>query len=554
MIALLATVALAAEPALLADALEAELQRQLADLSLPDADPIYHLRYKLLMLEQADIQATQGALVGRSTEPYNGLGVELRIGGPEFDNTGFGGWQDGFQQGSLPLDPSPLSVRRAAWRLTDRAFKDGVEQLSRKEAQFAPPADYPGDYQLLGPTRDEAASPAIGDRDALETLARTVSGALGGMPALDGSEVWLGHEAGLLWIVDSEGTRVARPVHETSIRAMAWGRTADGLLLTDDVAWSVQDPSQLPSVEAMADEVRTMGQGLAALTEAPRFADEYVGPVLFEGEAAGDLFRYLLVPQLEGTPPDVPFDSFFGDLGASADPARLSRRVLPEGWRVVDDPTADLSHPGGYVHDWEGTPASRVDLVVDGIVRDLAMSRVPRKGTDGTNGHGRGGLSERARGKLSLVQVDAAQSVSQRALRKRALRLASAYGRDWVLVVRALQEPAVRTPASDGTWYMDEDLDLPPPVSVVRLYADGREEVAVGASFSGVERWVLRDIVAAGPPVERTWLAPLDGGWSSASPTGGAPTRVLGHEVLVGEMELVPMGGDPSEVPVLGVR
>ena len=113
-----------------------------------------------------------------------------------------------------------------------------------------------------------------------------------------------------------------------------------------------------------------MASALFEIAEAPALDQEYVGPVIFEDGAALDLFRYLLVTQLQGTPPEVPFDSFFGELGGSRnDAVRLKRRVLPIGWSVSDDPERDSSHPSSFHYDAEGTPASDVSLVEDGIVR-----------------------------------------------------------------------------------------------------------------------------------------------------------------------------------------
>src|SRR5690606_4826915 len=201
-----------------------------------------------------------------------------------------------------------------------------------------------------------------------------------------------------------------------------------------------RDPADLGDPAALAAEVARMRQALGALRDAPALEDEYVGPVVFEDEAAVDLFRYLLLPQLEGTPPEVPFESWFGDLGSLRGATRSGRRVLPPGWTVVDDPTADPGHPGAFTHDVEGTPARAVRCVDDGIVRELLMSRVPRHDQRESNGHARAALGSRAEGRASLTTVEPPQRVSSARLRRAALKAAKAYGRDWYLAVRSLQE------------------------------------------------------------------------------------------------------------------
>lgn len=536
----------------LAAALQGALERHVEELELPDAPPVHHLRYQLLALEQVSIQTSFDSLVHLDALPTNRLAVEVRVGSPEFDNTGFGGWQNGFDAAWLPerLTPEALSVE--AWRLTDRAYKQAVEQYARKQAQFTPPDDHPGDYSPAPVVVVDLEGAPAAPVDQLQDLALRLGAALRGPELLERAEVYLGHESGWLWTFDSDGSSVRRPVQETSIRVLAHARANDGMLLTDERLFTVRDPDGLGEVDALVEDVARMRESLGRLRAAPVLTEEYVGPLVFEGEAAADLFRYLLVPQLEGTPSEIPFQSQFGSFGASGGQARTGRRVLPPGWSVVDDPTADPSHPGAFEYDLEGTRAEAVQCVEDGIVRELLMSRTPRPGQLESNGHARGSLGSRGQGRASLTSVEPHSHVSSARLHRAAARTARAYGRDWYLVVRELQEPSVRRLAGHAATALDGPTgELPPPVAVWRVYADGREEPLRGARFASADRWLLRDVVAAGPRVETSYLAPFEGTYRSLAPIEGLPGRMSAHEVLVGEVELVPMGADASRVPIL---
>ncbi|MEZ4238388.1 MAG: metallopeptidase TldD-related protein [Myxococcota bacterium] len=556
-LAAIALAALAAEPQPAAavdlpwaDVLDAELQRNFEALALPEAPPIYHLRYHLLQLGQVDVHAALGSLVEADTGRFNLFAAEVRVGDPHFDNSGFGGWQDGFLRGSLPQELTAEALATEAWRTTDAAYKQAVEQYARKVSQFVPPPDYPGDYTLTGAVvADAGEGTAEASADRLAELAVALTGAMEGEPALLRGEVFVGHEAGSQLTVDSEGTRVRTPVAETTIRAVVAARAEDGLLVTDQRLWTVHTPDDLPPREQMLQAVRALRDDVVAAAAAPALDDEYVGPVVFEGQAALDLQRYVLTPQLEGTPPDIPFDSFFGELGDDRDPVRVGRRVLPPGWDVTDDPQAWPAHPGAYAYDNEGTPAQAVDLVQDGIVRSLAMSRVPRRGLDQTNGHARGLVGSRGAGRVTMLSVTPDRTRSEAKLLRQAARVARSYGRDWFLVVRRLQEPAAINLETD--LYAD-GLALPPPLEVVRRHADGREERLRGAQFAGIERWILRDVMAAGPERQGDYFAPLSGtNVFGLGPTEGIPCHIRGPELLVGEVELVPAPGDPRAVPVL---
>ncbi len=531
------------------DTLVSAITRYKAELALPGAPPLYHLRYHLVSLEQAEAEASFGGLLRISADPYRALGVEVRLGSPAFDNTGFGGWENGFGYTGLPVGVDANALKLDAWKLTDRAYKEAVEQFSRKSAQFDPPENYPGDYTLSGPQLylDPAFVPQTAP-DRLSTDAQTLSAAFVGFPLEVGSVV-MGHESGWHWIIDSEGTKVQRPMRECTVRAIARIRTQDGAVISDQRLWTAQTAQDLPATAEMVEQTAQLARELTAVSDAAPISEEYVGPVIFEDQAAVDLFRYLLVPQLEGTPAEVPFESWFGDLGERSSSVRMGRRVLPLGWAAVDDPHQRPSHPSSNAVDIEGTPTESVVLVKDGIVRDLLMSRVPRPDRKTTNGHGRGAIGQRASGRVDQLRVDTPKTSTEAKIYKQGLKLAASYGRDYVLVIRRLQEPAILN--LEGGNFDGDANPLPPPVFMVRRYGDGHEEVVRGASFSGVHRWVLKDIVAAGRRVEGSYMAAAQGSADSLGPIEGMPTWISVPEVLIGEMELVPVPGDPSELPIV---
>ncbi len=547
-------------PAGVADLLAAEIATQREALHLAGAPPFYHLRYHALLLDQASATASFGALVEEEHHPAHVLGIEVRLGDPSFDNTGFGGWETGFGTRALPAVLTPHALRLATWSLTDWAYKEAVEQYARKRSAFVPPPDHPGDYRLAAsPTVASAAPGPAPDPAAIRDLVRSLSSGLPTDGSLVSGSSVVACETGLLVTVDSEGTRVVRPHAEAVVRVMASARAADGMMVTDHRTWIVRTLADLPGPEALAAAVRDLAGGLRRAASARLLEGEYVGPVLFEDGAAVDLFRHLLLPQVEGTPTPIPFDSEIGPLGEgflslAADHAReprLGRRVLPEGWSAFDDPLAMPRHPASFRYDLEGTPARRVDLVSDGIVRTLLMSRVPRREIDASNGHARGGPGARPAGRASLLEVVPARRQSRHRLHRTALALARSYGLDGVVVVRRVQDDTVRRLGDPGLLPDDEGERPPLPVEVVWLRGDGREEPLRGAALARLDRFALRDVVAAGSQVEGTFLASFEPGRATWSPVAGMPTWLSVPEVLVGELEIVPLPPDPRSRPAV---
>ena len=152
---------------------------------------------------------------------------------------------------------------------------------------------------------------------------------------------------------------------------------------------------------------------------------------------------------------------------------------------------------------------------------------------------------------MSQVEISPDAILRPQALRRKAVRASRTYGREYVLVVRRFQDDAVREldGAAPRVWRDEEDtVMLSLPVEVIRRYADGREEAFRGAAFSGVNRWVLRDVLGAGPMVSGTVYSAWDNGQMPAAMEHGMPIWMEAPSVLIGEMELVPVPPDPRQI------
>ena len=536
-------------------ALETELQRSVDELSLPDAEGPYHVAYDVYVVQDVNLTATLGGLVSMDTSPQRLLGVGIRVGSPTLDNSNFQQrWeQGGWSERSLVLGDAPFALRRGAWLTTDGAYKAAVENLARKQAwhsRLAEPDDVP-DYAPSEPHQVDARSTAQADPEALAETARAVSGVFKEYPDIELSTVHVATELGYRAILDSDGTRVVLPAEETDVRIHARARAADGRRVDDHASWIVRTPDQLPDVEEMQAAAHELGQRLTAWRDIEMADDEYVGPVLFEGAAAADLFKYLLVPGLGGTPAVERPNDDFGPAGAGGG-FGLKRRILPSGFDVVDDPQADPSLASSFAYDVEGNPAQAVPVIEGGVVKRLLMSQTPTEDQPETNGHARGFPGEMPRAAASHVTVKADKPLRDKKLRKQAFKLAAEYDLDHVLVVRRIADPSLSSASRIiifGGRSGKKDSDLPAPVEAVRLYRDGREEPVRGLVFaSSVDRRILRDIAAAGTAqTTATWLQPPSGSFQS-SPLFGFATTVTAPDVLISEVELVP-DSKPAERP-----
>lgn len=544
----------AASP-VLQPALEAELERALT-LRLPDAPPPWLVIYDALDGTVHESAAEDGAVYLSQHGPFRLVRSEVRVGDATVDSSNYAGFgePDGVGSRRLPVEDNALAIRREVWLSTDSAYKNAVETLSRKLAarkglKEAPPPDYQLVPAVVRPAGVHPGNTMTADET--DTLARRLSD-VASARGIESASAQVRDWHGWRLRVDSAGTRVWTPTGNVVVRVEAVARRADGAEVRDARWWVGRDASSLPTADEMVAETAAMAAHLVEFSAAPA-PKSWLGPVIFEGQAAAELFSQLLAPELVGTRPEESSDSSL--FKANDVPlARIGRRLLPEGWRVWDDPTTRTGAAGEYELDHEAVAPRRVDLVVDGVVRDVLMSRIPGRDRTVSTGHGRA-LGNDRRGALpGYVRVAAPKLQPMATLRKRALKLAKAAGLDQVLVVRRLTPPGLQQELEVAMSGEGPLSGLTAPYEACLLEADGTCTATRNLSFVGVDRRLLRDVVAASAgagPVDMLDGPPGPGRYTIGS-TGGVPTTWDVPAVLVTEVELDPAdGGEPR---VLDIR
>ena len=354
-------------------------------------------------------------------------------------------------------------------------------------------------------------------------------------------QVKVGEVQGRSYLVDTQGMRIVQPEGYVAVYAHADLVRPDGLRLFDRRIWMARSRGHLPSVEEMSAEVEEMAIALLLRSKSETI-DYYEGPVVFEGEAAADLFRYLVPPEVRGTPPQPQADRSYQQLTRGG--PRLGRRLLPRGWTLTDDPRSVPKHlAGGFRYDREGVASQAVELIRDGYVRDFVMSRVPRPDLTASNGHARGSVGGVWQGRLSNWSVRPRRMLGSAAFRRQDQSHRRAADVPAVLVVRRLEQG----------W----EGGLPRPTDAVWRYPDGTELPVVAVEFQEVDRRSLRSIAAAGGQLQVHPYLATASGWGRAGTVDGVPmVLTCPDRVLLPEVEVAFPGGgsDRSQYPQPSLR
>ncbi len=473
-------------------AMREEMARTMSRLRLENSDPPFIVEYTLNSQKAFVVNASFGALTNDGDNVNRSVTVGIRVGDYTMDNTNFaGGFGGSTARTGVPKDDDYETVRHNLWLATDEAYKGAVEQMAQKKAWLKTNTvkDHPGDLTKVAPTvHIEPERTLVVDKEKAKEIARKLSGLFRDAPKIQGSSVSVVAVAGNDLTISSEGFFYRKGETFARVTVTAGTQADDGMPLGDLCVFYAPSADKLPSLESMEKDVKAMIDRLSGQTSAPR-ADEYVGPVLFEGDAAAFCMMELLVDRL--TNPHEP-------LGAknSGTPFknRLKKRVAPAFLSVVDDPSQTEWNGtplmGSFSLDDDGVPPQAITLIDEGRLKNWYMSRIPTRMIKDTNGHSKNGV-----GGPGCVFVKSTNSMSKEKLRAELLRIAKEQELPYAIRVETLARADVQVSGRSASGaYGNGNIRLSPPIAAYRVYLDGHEELIRGAEWQGVTLRTLRDI------------------------------------------------------------
>ncbi len=580
------------------DAIAEEMNRDMTDLAIPGAPKPYHIAYKVTEVDVNDVAASLGQTTSKRNRHFVNIEARVRVGSPQFDNTNFVVPQadeiDGVVALNLPLEATPRIARRAAWLVTDSAYKEALMQLrakieARRAGGASRPTDVPSFSPLNGqapapkadPTKDgkapkapppkEAAPgpniivseepvlvPVLESLDELEGRAKSISALFRDQGHIRDSRVAVTSYLERRWYITTEGTSVTDTRRASGVLLAASGRADDGQALNQYFLRYGHTARDLPTDDELKAEAKKISETIGALAKAP-VLDRYSGPVLFEGEGAVGIVRSTLAPHLGGTPVPEGLSpqevKTFG--GALTD--KVGLRPLSPLLSIVDDPTAKdgagKALIGGYRIDDEGVPAQRIEVVKDGTLKTLLTSRTPSQKGQQSNGHARrtgdGGSFHGSATNLFLVGKG---GVGRKQLEQKLVAAARAEGLKYGLVIRRFDDAAI-TSAPDFSrrelvaMIKSTDQALPPPaILAYRIYPDGKEELVRGVQLAEVPMRAWKDVTGVSKELttynflaatESQLQLRLTGGTDDGFvPSGGIESAVVTPDLLFKEMDV----------------
>jgi predicted Zn-dependent protease len=561
------------------DAIAEEMNRAMTQLEIPGAPKPYHIAYKITEVDVNDCAASLGYTTSRRNRHFVNLEARVRVGSPQLDNGNFivpgADELDAVAGINLSLEATPRIARRAAWLVTDSAYKEALIQLrakleARKTSGGRP--DVPA-WTTEKPVVSEEAVlvPPLETLDEIEARARALSVAFRDQPAIRESRVAVTSYLERRWYLTTEGTSVTDTRRASGVVISATGQANDGQLLHQYFLRYGHTAKDLPSEDELKAETRKLVDSIVALQKAP-VMEHYTGPVLFEGEGAVGLIRSTLAPHLGGTPvPEglSPQDAkMFG--GQLTD--KVGLKVLAPSLTIVDDPTAHdgagKALVGGYKIDDEGVAAQRVEVIKDGALKTLLTSRTPSAKNQASNGHARRPAEGGAfHGSTTNLFVSGKGAVPRKALEQRLIGAAQGEGLKYGVVIRRFDDAAITAAPEFArrelyAMIKSTDLHLPPPTLLAyKVYPGGKEELVRGVQLAEVPIRAWKDVIGVSKELtaynflaaneSQLQLRLTNGTEDGFVPSSGIESSIITPDLLLKELDLGGSSAGERPLPIL---
>ncbi len=505
-----------------------ELKYSMEELKKQESIP-YYMNMRAMDDYTITVVSSFGAVTTANANRTRTLVPQIRLGSPELDNFKYnmqGGFAGPNAQGAqgviLPLDDNASdAIREAIWRETLQRYEYArtMYDQAKTRATVSVEDEDKAPCFSKAPVEHYYEAPVAAGRQkmdikrAWEQRMDEVSAVFKTCPELRQGSASFSFQVLRTYFVNSEGSVVVQNRVSTRVMLMASLKAADGMELPLNMDYFAYTPDELPDNDRMIADAQDMIKRLLALRDAP-VADPYTGPAILSGPASGVFFHEIFGHRLEGHRLKSGGQTFKKMVG---------EQVLPAEFQVYCDPLqkryADTDLYGHYVYDDEGVKARRVDNVVNGVLKEFLMSRVPLDGFPVSNGHGRTSGGGDPVSRQSNLIIETNRPYTEDELRAMLVEEAQKQGKEYGYYFRTV---------TSGFTYTGEGGSLNSfnvtPLEVYRVFVDGRPDQLVrGVDMIGTPLSMFSNITAAGnKPSVFTGVCGAESGWvpvTATSPT-----------------------------------
>ncbi|HBG24997.1 MAG TPA: hypothetical protein DDX10_08120 [Rikenellaceae bacterium] len=512
----LATVSAQTDQTTLFRAMKDEMNRSKNELILPNSPAPYFISYTVAETSYITVSGSLGTILSSKESPSERVhSVNLLVGDNKLSSD-YAYTGNGILSASLSSSEDNYDqLRRNFWQTSDLAYKFAVEVYnskinSLKSANLTPEEKALPDMLPLARVEQMSNTPAKFNlsKKSYEELTRKLSAEFSKYPQVFNSRVEADGIITNYYYLTTEGTKVVEPAGYVAVTFSGRVRNAKGQVISDRHTIYSRTFETLPSEKELIASVNEFASRMKGLTEASEMEEYYLGPVLFENEAAATILSNNLVSpagiisirkpvQVMASVGRVENVAARRDVKALED--RINKKVIDSRISVIN--RTDLDNFNGnpllgiYTMDAQGVaPVKEVSLIENGILKNLLSTRTPTRKTNGSTGSLRYGVRPRAipiETAPGTLFISANQGSTPADLKKDLIKSAIEEGLDYAYIVRKIADQTdqyiYRVSVKDGSESLVIGTEITPvPLNKLkRVLGVSREQMVSGYLYQG---------------------------------------------------------------------
>lgn len=380
------------------------------------------------------------------------------------------------------------SIRKALRKESIKAYTSAVENLDNKKNKLN---DSPKPEKEISvpefrklPSTEWIGRSAVNENTSIDTmkhLAERLSKVFLDYPELMNHKVYIRQRRFDHYRLTSEGQKIMIPESQLTIFADADIKTNNGLCITKEYRRHVSRIEDLPSEKDIADELRQFAESIIKESKAKVVKDLYIGPVLYEDEAAAEIIadNAIFYAHSYSYPERDMYDKKYLYLGKKIFPKQLDVYQLGE-----DSIYNGVNLMGYNPIDANGQKPMTLKFIEKGILKNMLSKRAPSVGSNlytGNEWFNTVGVSILPKFSAGILHIKSDEAIKYSKLRKLLLKSAKDQGFEYAYIVRdsrTAPQELVRVNTKTG----EEELILwefekPSRQEFKRAYGVSKEEI-----------------------------------------------------------------------------
>lgn len=534
-----------AQSNVLHEAIKQEIQRGMDSLKIEKMLSPKFISYSISDASTLQIRAILGAVVKSEERPIKVFENRVFVGENGTTNENYldenNLWTWSSFSNQIPFSNNKNDVRRALWLVTDENYKDAITTYEAKISALSQQNLTEEEKQVLdfcAVTKSETFVPYQSvqiNKSQLESLARNISSIFKKYPDIQQSEVNVFIYDGQVFFGNSEGSSAQYPLQIASVKVVATTQATSGEMLNDHVLWFYKNSSQLPDEKTMITEVEKMAANLSDLSKKTAISESYSGPILFEGQAAAEVFVQKFFTNVNGLvavrKPVVGSEQIISlmpdAVKENALEAMINKKVISRDISIEALPTLttfqNTALVGSFIVDAEGVKApEKLVLIENGVLKNLLCTRTPTLKMKQSNGHARAALSNGAvktaigPGVIKMVNNNPATSVDKIKLKEMLLAAAKEEDLEYTYIVRKVVSDAADIENENSVNFFGSakpKIDLTKTIQVYRVkVSDGSEELVSMAEVQDLSTKSFKRLLATSSEMQvyNTMVMPVN--------------------------------------------